>query len=271
MGRKKQCRPHRSVGIVKHNNSEGLKDHDDATGIEEESGTSGLEEAPFFVEVDRSSWDSSEHYDVSEVIVTNLTLSEEFFGYVSSEDILRDRRYSLRFRLSNVSEYLGRMKLGHWPVLSSTDIYLEFTEKRVVEEIESNVVLVVGSFDGPDEGVSGLVHLANMKFLTLRPILGVTLADSCSTLRVRVEILKRAFDSCNSLYDNTRELWRKSLMRVMAWLRPEVITSEVRYGCSAPFDVDSDSHMETDESASLQRKRARFDASGFYEAIKPSK
>lgn len=270
MGRRKQLRPHRSVGILETNNSsEKLKDQD-ASKTKEDDEIAELE-APSFVEVDPSGWFSSEHCDISEVILTNLTLSREFYGYVLSEDRYWERKYSLRFRLSNVNEYLGRMKLGHWPVLSASNIYLEFIEKRLVEETETNIVLVAGSFDGPDEGVSGLVHLVNMKFLTLRPIMGVTLSESCPSLRVRVEILKSAFDACESLLDNTREVWRRSMLKIMAWLRPEIITSEARYGYSAPADVEFDLPMEIDESASALRKRVRFDAAGFYEAIKPSK
>lgn len=270
MGRRKQNRPHRSVGIsqVNNNSSEELKLK--SGNLKDDNEIKELD-VPFFVQVDSSSWNSVEHYDIAEILLTDLEISEEFYGYVLSEDLYEDSKYSLRFRLLNVGGYVGRIKLGHWPVLSDSDLYLELIEKKVLEDAETNVVLVTGRFDGPDEAVSGLVHLAGISFLTLRPIVGVTLSESCLSMRLRVGILKSAFDACESLFDNTRGLWRKSMMRIMAWLRPEVITSESRYGHSAPADVENGLPVETDESSAASQKRKRFDAAGFYEAIKPSK
>ncbi|PQQ03144.1 hypothetical protein Pyn_30016 [Prunus yedoensis var. nudiflora] len=43
----------------------------------------------------------------------------------------------------------------------------------------------------------GFVHLASLKFMTLRPARWVGFADDMSTIRVRVEILKSAFDACD--------------------------------------------------------------------------
>ncbi|KAA8533961.1 hypothetical protein F0562_031478 [Nyssa sinensis] len=134
-----------------------------------------------------------------------------------------------------------------------------------------HAVILSGGFDGPDEGISGLVHLISLKFLTLRPILGFTFSEDMSSLRVRVEILKSAFDACESLLDNTRQIWKKSMMNVMGWLRPEVMTSEAMYGLSTSADKEHGLQMMADDDSSVLRKRARFDATGFYEAIKPSK
>jgi len=83
------------------------------------------------------------------------------------------------------------------------------------------------------------------------------------SFRVRVEMLRNAFDACDSLVDNTRQLWKKSMKNVMAWLRPEIMTSEARYGSKW---IDSEM-----EDASNSIKSGRFDVAGFYEAIKPSK
>ncbi|XP_059666858.1 uncharacterized protein LOC132312497 isoform X2 [Cornus florida] len=273
MGRKKQVRPHRSVGIVERSDAVGgeLNDQDGSGSQSVQKDESVNVDEPFFVEVDRTNWVSDEHFDISEVLLMNLNLSTEFLDYRLDEDFYGDSKYYLRFRLCNINEFLGRIKLGHWPLLSASSIYLEFIKKHILEDTETQAVMVSGSFDGPDEGVSGLVHLISMKYLTLRPITGVTFSESMSSIRVRVEILKTAFDACESLLDNTRQVWKKSMMSVMAWLRPEVMTSEARYGFNISADVKLNLPMETDIDSSSSRKRIRFDAAGFYEAIKPSK
>lgn len=51
-------------------------------------------------------------------------------------------------------------------------------------------MLLSGIFDGPDEGVSGLVHLASLKFVTLRAVLGVRLSEDIHFLGIRVKVLK---------------------------------------------------------------------------------
>lgn len=269
MGRKKQSRPHRSVGISHVNNLSEESKLESGKLIED----SVIEEpdVPFYVQVDSSSWNSVERYDIAEIVLNDLDVSEEFWGYVLRDEFYSESKYSLRFRLLNVGGYLGRIKLGHWPVLSGSDMYLELVEKRVLDDEETDVVLLKGRLDGPEEGVSGLVHLAGISFLTLRPVVGVTLSERCSSLRMRVGLLKSAFDACESLFDNTRGLWRRSMLRIMAWLRPEVITSESRYGYSAKVDEENGLAGETDEISADLQKRKKFDAAGFYEAIKPSK
>ena len=136
-------------------------------------------------------------------------------------------------------------------------------------EMES--VMLSGSFDGLDGGISALVHLASLKFMTLRPAILVTLSENLSSFRVRVEILKSVFDDCESLLENTRQLWKKSMMNVMAWLRPEVMTSEAKYGISESMNMEINLYPLTEDETSRLGKRARFDVAGFYEAIKPSK
>ncbi|GFY84449.1 RING-finger, DEAD-like helicase, PHD and SNF2 domain-containing protein [Actinidia rufa] len=270
MGRRKQVRPHRSVGILgSHESAERELNEQNASEYAEREESFNADK-PFFVNVDRTSWGSNEHFDISEVILTNLYLSEEFSGFELSERFYQDSRYSLRFRLCNVDQFVGRMRLGHWPVIPASDIFLEFTEKCTREDMV-DAVIMSGTFDGPDEGVSGLVHLISLKFLTLRPVLGFKLSEEISSLRVRVEILKSAFDACESLLDTTRQLWKRSMMSVMSWLRPEVITSEARYEHSELTEQELDSRMEMDNDSLVRRKRAKFDVAGFYEAIKPSK
>ena len=136
-------------------------------------------------------------------------------------------------------------------------------------EMES--VMLSGSFDGLDGGISALVHLASLKFMTLRPVMGVTFSESLSSFRVRVEILKSVFDDCEFLLDNTRQLSKRSMMNVMAWLRPEVMTSEARYGVSISTEMKNDLLTEMGDGNRNAKKRARLDAAGFYEAINPSK
>ncbi|KAH9620305.1 hypothetical protein KSS87_014794 [Heliosperma pusillum] len=255
MGRKKQT-PRRAGGILQ-NESINL------SGKILENPVELTPDNPFFVDVDQTNWDSITHRDISEIVLTNLSYSEEFIG---SE--LNDDEFSLRFRLCNVGQHLGRIKLGHWPVISSDNVYLECLKKRVVEETEFYDVFFCGQFDGTHEGVSGLVHLVSLKILTLRPVSSIRLSKDISSLRFRVEILECAFDACESLLDNVRQLWKKSMMSVMAWVRPEVTTSEVRYGFNLSSEMDIDSVGEEGDGGSTGSK---FVVSRFYEAIKRSK
>lgn len=277
MGRRKQNRPHRSGGIILENQATaGRAELDDGRLLNGKAQKNDVDEVdrPYFVEVDRSNWVSDEHLDIAEVVLTDLTLVEGFCGDVFSGDFNQDS-YSLRFRLSNVNEFIGRIKLGHWPVLSSADMCLEFVKTFSSGDMDTDMdtcsVILSGSFDGPDEGISGLVHLASLKFMTLRPTLSTGFVNDMSTIRVRVEILKSAFDACESLLDNTRQLWKKSMMNVMAWLHPEVMTSEARYGVSKSTEMEIDLHTDIGYANSNPSKHARFDVAGFYEAIKPSK
>lgn len=261
MGRKKQ-KPHRSVGILE-NGRTGISCENPANPDDnfEPKDEGHHKDVPFFVDVDRSSWDSMEHRDISEIVLTKLNLCQEFVGFELSDE------FYLRFRLSNVNEHLGRIKLGHWPVLSSENIYLEFIKRRVVEKIEAFDVILYGQFDGSDEDVSGLVHLVSLKFLTLRVVPGVRLSEDASSFRLRVEVLQSAFDACESLLESTKLLWKKSMMSVMAWLRPEVTTSEARYGVHVSgLEVGSNAELQNDSA-----EQSRFDVGRFYEAIKRSK
>ncbi|KAE8717817.1 UPF0176 protein [Hibiscus syriacus] len=271
MGRKKQVNPRRSGALIIDNTGNVEPKQD--VNRNEEKGKEGVVdiEKPFFVEVDRASWLSDEHLDLSEVLLIDLNLKEGYAGYRISEDFYGDSKYSLRFRVCNVSEFVNRIKLGHWPVLSSSDVSLELIEKNISDGAEMESLMLSGSFDGPDEGISALVHLASLKFLTLRLLPEVTLSESFMSLRVRVEILKSVFDDCESLLENTRQLWKKSMINVMAWLRPEVMTSEAKYGISESADMEVDLDPATEDDTSRSGKRMRFDAAEFYEAIKPSK
>lgn len=170
--------------------------------------SSGIDK-PYFVEVDRCCWLSSEQLDISEVVLRDLNLREGFSGFELSEDFYRDQQYLLRFQVCNVSNVLGRIKLGHWPVIPYTDIHLEVVRRVTVDHVETYTVLLSGIFDGPDEGVTGLLLLASLKFVTLRPVLGARLSEEISSLRVRVEVLKIAFDACESLLDSSRQLWKR--------------------------------------------------------------
>lgn len=260
MGRIKK-KPRRSVGVFECGSTSNSGDNS-ATPVSNFVDDGNIQDTPFFVDVDRSSWDSLEHRDISEIVLSNLNFSPDFIGYELNEEIC------LRIRLCNVSEHVGRIKLGHWPVLSSEKIYLEFINKRVVDEIEACDVIVCGQFDGSDDGVTGLVHLVSLKFLTLRPVFGVRLCEEISSLRIRVEMLQKAFDGCESLVDNTRQVWKKSMMSVMAWLRPELTTSEARYGVHVWSETEVDSNSKVDNGSF---ESSKFDVGRFYEAIKRSK
>ncbi|XP_065870034.1 uncharacterized protein [Euphorbia lathyris] len=270
MGRRKQARPLRSGGLSIANNDAVEAEPDKLKASETnsaEKGESVVVDIPFYVEVDRSHWGANEHRDISEVVLNDLNLREGYSNFRMNLEFYQESKYSLRFRVYNVDEFvLNHIRMGHWP-LSSSDIFLEFIEKSIVEDKEMQSVICSGILDGTDEGIVGLVHLISMKFLTLRPVLEFNCLEEMTSLRIRVEILEKAFDACESLLDNTRQLWKKSMMNVMSWLRPEVTTSEARYGST--MEINSVADIEDDTSNA--RKRARFDVAAFYEAIKPSK
>lgn len=271
MGRRKQVRPHRSRGIEKVDGEAGLDENSDIQPEKDELWGMHVEES-FYVDLDRASWVSAEHYDISEIVLSNLFVNSEFYDFSFKEEFFEDSRYLLRFRLRDVGKYLSRMKLGHWPVFSTSTLVLEVVERRVIEAVEQSVVMVSGNFDGPDEAVTSLVQLASLNFLTLRPVSGITRLNDLQSIPMRVDIMPTAFSACGSLLDNSRNPWKKSIMNVMNWLRPEVMTSEARYGHSATTDMNSDSSAcEENEPPLLSGKRAQFDVAGFYEAIRPSK
>ncbi|GMH27024.1 hypothetical protein Nepgr_028867 [Nepenthes gracilis] len=263
MGRRKQ-KPRRSVGILDKNGV--IDDNSDTLIASEPKDAEVLSDWVYFVEVDRSTWDAEEHRDISELILNNLNLSEEFIGYELNEEVYLQTKCNLRFRLIDTIQHVDRMKLGHWPVLSANNIYLEFVQAKVSDNVERYDVIFSGSFDGPGESVSALAHLASLKFLTLRPVSGVRLLESVASLRLRVEILQSAFDACGSLLEPSRQLWKRSMMNAMAWFRPEVITSEARYGVC----VSSDVGLLPTRMDNSSQSHPRFDVAGFYEAIKPS-
>lgn len=274
MGRRKQSHPRQSGRTIVegHDTAEAGLQNQQATNTKQaENNDFDIVDELYFVEVDRASWVSDEHLDISEVVLTDLKLGPGFSGFELSEAFLQDSKYNLRFTVCNVSEFVGRIKLGHWPVLSSRDVSLELIKKCTGDGTETDSLILSGAFDGPDEGICGLVHLASLKFVTLRPVMGNRSLENIASFRVRVEILKRAFESCESLLENKRQQWKRSMMNVMAWLRPEVMISEVRYGAS--ISRESEINLDTemgDDDLNLKR-RERFDAAGFYEAIKPSK
>ncbi|CAN1297519.1 hypothetical protein LINPERPRIM_LOCUS23499 [Linum perenne] len=272
MGRRKQSRPHRSGGVV-------IEPSKDACGSEFEKGktieadVTEQEDEPFLVQVDRTGWTSVEHLDLSEVVLTNLCVREQYHTFAINEDFYQDSKYSLWVCVSNVNNsVLNGIRFGHWPMMLSDDVKLELIEKVIGKDGEEreSVILSV-CFDGPDEGVSGLAHLISLKFLTLRPVPGFKYSEGLMTMRMRIEVMKDAFDACESLLEIDWHLWKKSMMNVMSWLRPEVMISEARYGVTKSTEVDLDSVTEIEDDGSTSRKCARFDVAGFYEAIKPSK
>ncbi|CAH8371515.1 unnamed protein product [Eruca vesicaria subsp. sativa] len=253
MGRRKQPKPQRSLGLI--------TDEKQVSGDKPESSRrrkkKNVEDVdkPYYVSICSSSEkQGKQHFDIAEVVLTNLSLRQGVCDNGCGLDC------SLRFRLCNVAGFVDRIKLGHWPVLSPSDVTLELVDDN---EASGSVVWSAG-FDGPGEGVSGLAHLVSAKFLTLRLVVG----DEGLLLspRVRVEILQEAFDVCESLLDNTRQIWKKSMVNVMSWLRPEVMTSEARYGT-----LLNERSMVTEDETLDSSKQSRFDATAFYEAIKPSK
>uniref|UniRef100_A0ACD5WM79 Uncharacterized protein n=1 Tax=Avena sativa TaxID=4498 RepID=A0ACD5WM79_AVESA len=182
-------------------------------------------------------------------------------GYTMSGD--SSRRCSLRLRVSDAPG--DGFRLGQWPVVPSECVLLEYHSEKFAGR-----VFMSGHFDGPDEGVSGLVHLVSLGFMTLRVVgnsfIQIDGSVPVIVLKVRVEVMDQAFRACESLLEVARHPWRKSMMNVMAWIRPEVTTSAVIYGTEGlvpPMDGDADCDF-------TPKSDSQFDLAAFYEAVKPS-
>lgn len=265
MGRRKQPKPQRSLGLITDEKRVFSGDEAEGSRRRKKKKKKNVEDIdkPYYVNVSSSSSSEKQerqHFDIAEVVLLLTNLSSREDGVCSSSGSGLD--CSLRFRICNVARSVDRIKLGHWPVLSSSDVTLELVDDD--REVPDGSVVWSGGFDGPGEGVSGLAHLVSMKFLTLRLVPG----DEGFLLspRVRVELLQEAFDACESLLENTRQIWKRSMIHVMSWLRPEVMTSEARYGTLLTVR----SAVTEDETLDCS-KQSRFDAAAFYEAIKSSK
>ncbi|KAK1270856.1 hypothetical protein QJS04_geneDACA005805 [Acorus gramineus] len=268
MGRRKQNRPIRSGGILADINS--VEQSNPVQGLENgalpEPGDDRATCKVKFFNIDQSHCSTEEHFDIAEIILKDERCRERFSDSELIEDIIRGSKYSLRFRLQNVDD--SSFRLGHWPLMPVHDIFLELLPLETQKFDDENMVpvLLSGNFDGPDECVSGLVHLVSLKLLGLRPLVESRILGNVQSIILRVEILRSVFDACGSLLETSRQTWKKNMMSVMAWLRPEVTTSEAKYGGME----ESDKQPEV-AGALHSKKHARFNAAGFYEAIRPSK
>lgn len=219
------------------------------------------------VEVDRRTWGlpDGDHRDVAEVVLRDVSVSGEGEQALELEEMHRASWLSLRLLVRDAPE--EGFRIGNWPVVPSDCVLLEY----VVDggDHEGSGVVLSGCFDGPDEGVSGLAHLVSLRFVTLRiqsfrAFRYMEDEVRIESFRVRVEMMDQAFAGCESLLEVSRHPWRKSLMNMMAWLRPEVTTSAAIYGTDGlvlSMDADANAAPKSD---------SQFDLAAFYEAVKPS-
>ncbi|KAG0481686.1 hypothetical protein HPP92_012544 [Vanilla planifolia] len=201
---------------------------------------------PFFIEIERRNSVFDEHLDIAEVVIDRVNFFEAIRDSLPTEDSSGGHKFSLRFCLLGVEE-----------------------RSFSLDGSRGTTVLFSGVFDGPDEGISGLVHLVNLKFMGVRFMAEPVNLSNHSSIRIRVEILRSAFDACGSVLEVVRQPWRRSMMSVMSWLRPEVLTSEVIYGIGQTEVTGGYECSDTGSSGPI--KHSKFDATRFYEAIKPSK
>ncbi|RZC55977.1 hypothetical protein C5167_014829 [Papaver somniferum] len=283
MGRKK-ARPHRSSGgkissssLTTANGTTGSLNSDKALDADSNKNI-GPQVKPFLlVDIDQTLCSINEnHLDIAEIVLKD-------FNYKSRDERLfdfeKDKEYSLRFRLCNLQEeFVNRFRFGHMLVISAHDIFLEFLVVDKEMDEGDKVVVFSGIFDGSDEGISSLVHLISQKMLAVRPVKEVRISEEEEFVSVtlRVEILKSAFDLCASLLETSRKPWKKSMMSVMSWLRPEVATCGAIYaGIEETENMEIDACMdETVEGSSRCDPRdstTGFNVAEFYDSIKPSK
>lgn len=215
-------------------------------------------------EVDDSTWclSDGDRRDLAELVMRDGRISGEGEGALdvaALHEAEREKRCSLRLRVRDAPE--EGFRLGQWPVVPSDCVILEYAIAGMVFS---------GCFDGPDEGVSGLAHLVRLRFVTLRvhAFAVSRSADSVSvaSFRVRLGLMEQAFATCESLLEVTRHPWRKSFMNMMAWVRPEVMTSAAIYGMDGlarPINGGANGDF-------TPKKDSQFDLAAFYEAVKPS-
>ncbi|KAL5711464.1 RING-type E3 ubiquitin transferase [Ranunculus cassubicifolius] len=280
MARKKQFQPRRSgsssssailENLAQKSHNTNLKVDENNNNDDDEDHNTDLDitllETNRFIDIDD---DSSRdlHRDIAEVIVTDHTNCSSSRFVLSNPSNSRSNLLSLRFRLRNVDWKNDRVRLvnHHWPVMDINNVFFEVLDN------EKNVVFS-GNFDGTDESVSSLVHLVSQKMLTVRLVKEIEVSSS---VRVRVEILENAFDACESVLDcGSRQPWKKSMISVMKWLRPEVMTKEMVYGSIDKLDCDEKDtkgdNNDNDSDVGVRRRDMKFDPAEFYEAIKPSK
>ncbi|KAG0546334.1 hypothetical protein BDA96_02G438700 [Sorghum bicolor] len=233
-------------------------------------GTKGEARRDVCVEVDRTTWAQADvdHRDVAEVVLRDVSVSGDGDGEEGAlEEAFGASTFSLRLRVRDAPEEGFRM--GQWPVVPSDCVLLEYVVHGGREGKHPEYV-VSGCFDGPDEGVSGLAHLVSLRFVTLRVQSFRAFQDMgearVESFRVRVEVMEQAFSACDSLLEVARHPWRKSLMNMMAWLRPEVTTSAAIYGLDdlgVPIDDGGNADL-------APKSDSQFDLAAFYEAVKPS-
>lgn len=274
MGRKKS-RPSRAGGLGAGAAAEPDAPSPSSSTPKSKRAAKGEARRDVCVEVDRSSWGlpDSDRRDLAELVLRDVRLSGEGTKAVDfaalHEKAYKESRFSLRLRVRDAPE--EGFRLGQWPVVPSDCVLLEYVigggdhEKKG----EGGVVLS-GRFDGPDEGVSGLAHLVSLRFVTLRVHVFSTFWNGGSVMdpsfRVRMEVMERAFSACESLLEVARHPWRKSLMNMMAWVRPEVTTSATIYGMDDLVPL-VDGGVNDDFTP---KSDSQFDPAAFYEAVKPS-
>ncbi|KAK3126035.1 hypothetical protein QOZ80_7BG0613020 [Eleusine coracana subsp. coracana] len=266
MGRKKS-RPVRAVGAGAGAETEPGAPSPSGSRTKR-SAAKGQARRDVRVEVDKSTWGlpDGDHRDVAEVVLRDVSFSGEGEVALELEEAYRASRFSLRLLVRDAPE--EGFRIGNWPVVPSDCVLLEYVVNGDHEGKHESGVVLSGCFDGPDEAVSGLAHLVNLRFVTLRIQSFRAFRDMdevrTESFRVRVEMMEQAFGGCESLLEVAKHPWRKSLMNMMAWLRPEVMTSAAIYGTDGPvlpMDADANAAPKSD---------SQFDLAAFYEAVKPS-
>jgi E3 ubiquitin-protein ligase SHPRH len=222
------------------------------------------------VDGDTSGRSADDRRDIAELVIRGARLDGEgqdgvdLAALEEAYSMPGSGRRSLRLRVRDAPE--DGFRLGHWPVVPADCVLLEYHSDKFV----AGSVFMSGRLDGPDEGVSGLVHLVSLGLMALRVELHSFFqtddAVPSVALRVRVEVTDQAFAACESLLEVARHPWRKSLMNVMAWVRPEVTTSAMIYGMDGLVPpVDGGAGCDFTAKSDSQ-----FDLAAFYEAVKPS-
>lgn len=219
------------------------------------------------------------YFGLAEVILCGVEYGEvspsKHWQFDQDENV----EFSLRLKLVVSENDTARIGWS-WPLTSANDVSVEVlirassTDSCQINEQEaigsSKSILFSGHFDGPDEGVCSLAHLISQGFMTLRLDEHNKVVDTRSSCRISIAITKKAFDVSNGVSCNVRQLWKKSMMNAISWLRPEVTTDEATYGPSTLEKREADSAVFTDTDVSDDLDN-HFDTATFYEAIRPSK
>ncbi|KAL2642434.1 hypothetical protein R1flu_010021 [Riccia fluitans] len=294
MGKRKQRRPKRSNGPMR---DEGVECVEEETGLidltsgEDETYRAGAKRARIQGKFVRGEAAVSE-LEAEELPLSTITLGDicgkevaeiPLLNTSGPDDQLRSKelmvdasiRVQVQWRneqktafwsLPDVSRDSFRVLIVMWPTELSEDNANNVLEAANDHSVGDSFgpcqpkVLHSGEIDGSNAALSALVYLIQQQYVSLKPSpCSVCSKSLCSVHppsgRLRVIIADKAFRNSVS---TIRQWWRRSMQKIMAWLRPEI----------HPLMKRSSEEAMMQTHAGLSDKQP-FDPTALYDAVKP--